>query len=314
MPAPFSDNLVAYLNKHFPGANYFCAYEAGFCGFWIQEHLEARGIQTIVVHAADIPTSDKERQFKDDVRDSRKIAASLRNGDLQSIYVPSKEAQKLRCVVRERSSIAKSQRRVKNQIKSHLHFFGITIPDDFTNRYWSNRFVVWLTSIAEKQNDRSLQLKIERHILLRKFQLMATRTLREVSKQKEYLNLTNLLMSVPGVGLLTTMLLISEIIDMRRFITVDHLFSYTGFVPKMNSSGEQQKIGEMTKRGNRRIRTAMIESSWMAIKKDPELLLKYETYRTRMGANKAIVRIAKVLLRRIRRVWLMNEPYRIATS
>jgi len=311
---PLVENLVLYLEKLFPNAEYYCAYEAGFSGFWAQEQLEAKGIKTIVVNAADIPTSDKDRKFKNDPRDSRKIALSLRGGELEPIYIPSKEAQKVRSIVRERSSIANSQRRVKNQIKSHLNFFGINIPEDLTNRYWSKRFVDWLSEIAEQENDDALRFKIERHNLLRQFQLSVTRKLRMLSKENKYKDLYKLLLSVPGVGLLTNMLLITEIIDMKRFKTVDHLFVYTGFIPTSFTSGDNIRIGEMTNRGNRKLRSALIESSWVAIRRDPELLLKYETYRKRMGGNKAIVRIAKILLRRIRRVWLKNEPYQIATT
>ena len=82
-------------------------------------------MQTIVVHPADIPTTDKERDQKNDHRDSRKISTSLRSGELKVIYVPSEQAIKDRNVIRERSSVAKSERRVKHQIKSHLMVFYI---------------------------------------------------------------------------------------------------------------------------------------------------------------------------------------------
>jgi len=82
-----------------------------------------------------------------------------------------------------------------------------------------------------------------------------------------------------------------------------------GLIPTSDSSGDKEKIGEMTRRGNKRLKSALIESAWVAIKKDPELLMKYEEYRKRMGGQKAIVRIARILLRKIRRVWLNKQPY-----
>ena len=66
---PLVDNLVNYLECNYPNGDYYCAYEAGFSGFWAQEELTKRGVKTIVVNPADIPTSDKERQFKNDKRD-----------------------------------------------------------------------------------------------------------------------------------------------------------------------------------------------------------------------------------------------------
>lgn len=54
--------LSKYLKKHFPGATYKSAYEAGFCGFWIHDELTSLGIENIVVNPADVPTTDKEKK------------------------------------------------------------------------------------------------------------------------------------------------------------------------------------------------------------------------------------------------------------
>ena len=140
---PFIENLKGYFDKHFPGAEIECAYEAGFCGFWIQKELEKIGIRTLVAHAADIPTSDKDRKQKEDKRDARKIAKALKNGEIQGIYVPGDQALSVRSVVRERYSIAKSGRRIKCQIKSHLAMYNIDIPVEMTKKHWSGPFIKW---------------------------------------------------------------------------------------------------------------------------------------------------------------------------
>lgn len=96
---PNPEVLSTYLKKNFPGAEYHSAYEAGFCGFSVHRSLEEQGIHNIVVNPADIPTTDKERKQKEDKRDSRKIARSLRNGDLEPIYVPTRANEELRGLV-----------------------------------------------------------------------------------------------------------------------------------------------------------------------------------------------------------------------
>jgi hypothetical protein len=58
-----------------------------------------------VVNPADIPTTDKERKQKEDKRDSRKIARSLENGELQGIYIPSEEDIEDRALLRFRDRI-----------------------------------------------------------------------------------------------------------------------------------------------------------------------------------------------------------------
>ena len=77
---PKPELLYQYLKKNFPGGNYHSAYEAGFCGYWIHNKLKSLGVNSMVVNPADIPTTNKEKVQKEDARDSRKIAKSLRRG------------------------------------------------------------------------------------------------------------------------------------------------------------------------------------------------------------------------------------------
>ena len=63
---PDIEVLVDYLENDFPQGTYICAYEAGFSGFGLCEALMDRGIQCLVINAADIPTSDRDAEFKTD--------------------------------------------------------------------------------------------------------------------------------------------------------------------------------------------------------------------------------------------------------
>lgn len=306
---PFVENLRSHLDKHFPKATFLCGYETGFCGFWIHDALKAAGLPTIVLHAADIPTSDKERDQKDDRSDARKIARALKESSARGIYVPPKQAQIDRSVVRERYSVAKCNRRVKVQIKSHLALYGIEIPEDMSEQHWSGKFIKWLEQIRDTHGDKTLRLLLDRLFALRKVQLEANRTLRQLSREERYREIYAWILSVPGVGPLTSMLLVTEIVDICRFDSMRKLCSYMGFIPTKYSSSDKEVHGNMTNRRNKRLRTALIESSWTAIKCDPALLLKYEEYRKRMNSQRAIVRIARILLRRIRYVWLTGQPY-----
>ena len=103
---PSPEFVAQYLMKHYPGANFHCVYEAGFSGFWIQERMSQLGLNTIVVHPGDVPTTDKEKRFKNDRIDSSKLAMSLRSGQLMGIYVPSKQLQRDRSLVRQRYQYA----------------------------------------------------------------------------------------------------------------------------------------------------------------------------------------------------------------
>lgn len=62
---PNPELLHQYLQKNFPGASYYSAYEAGFCGYWIHNRLSDLGIHSIVVNPADVPTTNKEKVQKE---------------------------------------------------------------------------------------------------------------------------------------------------------------------------------------------------------------------------------------------------------
>lgn len=146
---PSCFELKQYLSKKFPDGTYYSAYEAGFCGYSVHRELIESGIENIIVNPADIPTTDKERKQKEDKRDSRKIAKSLRNGDFQGIFVPDINTMELRSLVRHRKTMVKEICRNKNRIKSILHYYGIKIPNelDSASKYWSGRFTEWLLTI-----------------------------------------------------------------------------------------------------------------------------------------------------------------------
>ena len=306
---PFVKNLKKHLDKHYPNADFECGYEAGFCGFWIHNEMVKVGLKTKVAHASDIPTNDKERKQKEDKRDARKIAKALKNDDIDGIYVPTNEALRTRNLVRERYTITKSGRRIKCQIKSHLALYNIELPEEMTDKHWSRNYINWLERERDERGDGTLSLQLDRLEFLRKLQLKANKALRTLAKSEKYEELHSVLLRVPGIGTLTAMLLISEIIDMKRFSSFDNLCSYVGFIPTTNSSGDTDVKGHLTKRCNKRIKTALIESSWIAIKSDSALLLKYETFKKRMIGQKAIIRIARILLSRIRYIWLNQKRY-----
>jgi len=307
------DTLYGYLKKNFPRANYYSAYEAGFCGFWPHFRLQELGVNSIVVNPSDIPTSDKEKRQKDDPRDSRKIARSLQNGDLKGIYVPSQSTLEDRLLVRTRFTFVKELTRFKNRVKSLLNLHGITIPEEFGNNraYWSRRFISWLESIEFTQPSATsaLQIIISQCKHLRTNQLEITRQIRKLSKTKKYHKQFKNLISVPGIGPTIAMLILTEIENIDRFKNLDQLCSFIGLIPSTNSSGDKVRTGDITPRGHKLLRSLIVEAAWVAIRNDPALMLCYANYTKRMDPNKAIIRIAKKLLNRIRYVLKNEQKY-----
>jgi len=309
---PRPETLRNYLAKNFPNANYHSAYEASFSGFKNHRDLLNLGIKNIVVNPADIPTTDKERKQKEDSRDSRKIAKQLSQKDLTAIYVPEIEIEGDRSLVRYRKTLTKEIARTKHRIKSQLYYFGMEIPAKFSEKsYWSKSFTSWLQEIDLPTESARMTLNghLEMAEMLRKKQLSTNKEIKKLSEKKIYKENYNLLLSVPGIGCLTAMIILTEIGDITRFKNLDKLCAFIGLVPMTNSTGENEKTGNITVRKNKMLRKALVESSWIAIRNDPALTLAYQKLIKRMEPQKAIIRIAKKLVNRMLYVLKNKKTY-----
>ena len=310
---PEAEALKSYLHRNFPGAKYYSVYEAGFCGFHVHNDLVAAGITNIVVNAADVPTTHKEKVNKTDKRDSRKLGRSLRAGELTGIHIPARKTQEDRSLVRLRYTVRKDLSRIKCRIKSLLNFYGIEHPPEFSepSKHWSRRYMDWLRKVpmTEDSGRKTLEFLISEAEELRKVVLSVTRQVRILSKSQSYSKDYDLLFTVKGIGLITGMSLLTEIEDINRFSSTDHFASYIGLVPFCHDSGEKEKDGGITSRANRLLRDMIVESAWVAARKDPALLLAFSNLCKRMEPNRAIIRIARKLLNRIYNVLKTKTEY-----
>ena len=150
---------------------------------------------------------------------------------------------------------------------------------------------------------------IEIVTFLREKQYQTLKSIKEVSQTKGYKENFYILLSVPGVGLITAMTILTEIEDISRFKTLDKLCSFIGLVPMTNSSGEKESVGGITQRQNKVLRSMIIESSWIAIRNDPALMLAYQKLIKRMKPTRAIIKISKKLVNRIRYVLKNKKLY-----
>ena len=227
---PSAAALATYLQNNFPGGRYFSAYEAGFCGTGTHEQLCKLGISNILVHAADIPATDKQKKNKTDLHDSRSIAERLEKGDLKGIYVMTREQQELRSLFRLRESKVKDVTMANNRLKSHLMFFSIELPEDVGKKeYLSVKALKWLSNLemATTAGTIALQQYIEGLKYQRKQLYQITKLLRE-QVQAVHGTTYQCLLSVPGIGGVTAMGLICEIADFSRFKDPDQYSSFLG--------------------------------------------------------------------------------------
>jgi transposase len=225
---PSPQELFHYLQKHYPGGTYHLVYEAGFCGFWIQRTFTELGIHCIIVHPADTPTTAKEKVHKTDPVDSRKLARELENGSLKAIYVPQVASEQLRSLMRLRFRLVQQQTRTKNRIKGFLRVNGIAIPAvHLTNPRWSGAFLLWLkgvhpSSVAGGFTLDNLILQLEQTRLNLSGVL---RQLRREATSKNLASTVEAIDSAPGIAFITTMTLITEIIDASPALSISAVSS-----------------------------------------------------------------------------------------
>lgn len=306
-----SQKLIEHLRTRYPGAIFKCVYESSAWGFTLQRQLGAAGMECIVVNAADVATNDKERRRKTDRVDALKLARKHASHELKGIHIPNEDIQKQRNLIRYRKRVVGDLTRSKNRLKSLLKYQGIEVPEKFGKANWSNKFISWVEEEAKK--DRLLQdvllLMLEQVKQLRQQKLKIEKKLREMMNSEKYKEQSKLLISVPGIGSIISALFLLEIGDIRRFGSFDQLNDFVGFCPDTDSSGETERDTGITTRRHKQLRTALIEAAWEARRTDPALLEAYTRLTQRMPGNKAIVRIARKLLRRMRAVLISGIPY-----
>jgi transposase len=301
-----SKRLEEYLKKYFVSAKIKTVYEAGFSGFGLHRYLLAKGIDSIVVHAASVEVSARDR-VKTDKRDSLKLATQLSVGRLKGIHVPTPQREAYREVSRMREKISKDKRRVGNRLKSLLYrqeLLGADDDDEVNKK--------WLEKVAKFECDASvkycIQICIDEWLFLRD-QLKEIDN--ELSKQAlADIELEKIYRSAPGIGPIHARALANELEDMKHFSNEKHLFSFTGLTPSEHSSGEHKRLGHISHQGRSVLRKILIQAAWVAIYKDPSLMIVFERIAQKAGKKRAIVGVARRLVGQLRSCLKSNSLYR----
>ena len=305
---PSPEELVSYMKRNYPGGEYRSVYEAGFCGYWIHRELTRLNFRSIIANAADVPTTNKEKDRKSDPVDSAKLSRELENSSLRAIFVPSPEQEALRSLSRLHRQHTKRSVQTKNRIKAFLSFVGYKLPENCEVKHWSGNFITMLEEITFSVEINRLIL--DEHISelkhIREKLLLLLREIRHISKNT---HIIKLLRTIPGIGQITAFTLYTELVDIHRFRDLDHLCGFIGLVPSTHSSGTKEITCGMSNRQNKFLRRIIIEAAWVAVRMDPAMTAAYNELIKRISKQRAIVRIAKKLTNRIRYVWLHQKEY-----
>ena len=152
----------------------------------------------------------------------------------------------------------------------------------------------WLQNVPLRDTDR---MAVQAHLAV-----LATMSGQVVKFERKIAGIAmndrraRLIMAIPGIGYITAVTILAEIVDHKRFANAEKLVSYAGLSPKHHNSGDTVRMGGITKRGSVWLRKAMVEAAFVAIRHDARIGAIYQRLAVRIGPMKARVAIARRML------------------
>jgi transposase len=256
--------LTRYLGRFASDFDLRCCYEASGCGYLVHRWLTAAGISCEVIAPSLIPKRTG-RRVKTDRIDAHKLATLYRSGELTAVHVPTAEEESSRRLVRLHDQMAKDVAKTKNHINKFLSSLGLIYRD---GSRWTQRHWTWLRSQKVSGTD---ALVFSEYMALLEYKISRLQAvdcaLYEMAKAPQYDKGVRSLCCYRGIGILSAMVFLTEVVDFARFGTPEQLMSYFGLVPSENSSGTKERHGSITKTGNSHCRRAVVEAAWKYARK-----------------------------------------------
>ncbi len=274
--------------------------------YWIRLHdtLEENGIDTVLAHPAKTKMI-AQAKLKNDKLDSEVLADLLRTDMVFESFVPEKYYRDLRNMVRTRLGLVQNITRHKNMVYAILAKYEHVSP---TQKIFSKKGMQCLHEIKLSYTDRMAMNAYLENIEMTQRQVNAFETRIAATSNDD--DRTRLLMTIPGINYITALTVISEIVDIKRFVTPEKLVSYAGLAPSQRNSGETNKSGGITKHGSAWLRNAMVEAANTTIRFDPRMKSFYTRIAKRRGKQKAKVATARQMLEIIWHMLNNMEAYR----
>ena len=242
--------------------------------------MEELGIECQVGHPAKIRAAEPRKQ-KHDRRDADLILKLLVENRYPKIWLPSKEQQDLRALLRHRHQWVRIRTRIQNALQAIALANGLRRGSGL----WS------------QDGQRTIaSLPLAPHAAYRRSELQAmyAKFMKEIEKLNQRVEEqacerpgARLLMTHPGVGPITALATEVFLGDAARFADSKALASYVGIIPSEYSSGERQRFGGLSKQGNPLLRFLWGEAAMHAVRRDPELQRFYRRKLVQKGLGRA---------------------------
>ena len=269
------------------------------CGCWpaFLEMVEPLVERVVLVHPAKVKAIASAK-LKNDRVDSATLAQLLRADLLPEAWKADRTTRDLREVLRMRVSLGQDRTRYKNQLHATLHQHGLRTP---VSDLFGQAGRAWLATLAVRPAARQAIDTALRMIELLDHEVQSIeRQLRQAAKEDREVCC---LMSIPGVGAFTAMVLKAEIGDIHRFPDKKSLFNYAGLIPVIRDSAERKRRGGITRAGSPLLRWVMSEAAMTASRYSPAAHAWYERLARRKHPHVARTALARKLLGAVWALW-----------
>jgi transposase len=236
------------------------AYEAGPTGYGLYRQIKSLGHDCIVVASSLIPQKPGDR-VKTNRRDALSLARQLRAGDLTAVWVPDPHHEAVRDLTRARGAAVRDQRAKRQQVSALLLRLGLHYPGKTT---WGKAHMAWLAGQKLAHLEQRIALEEMLHAVRQAGDRIARleQAIRTAVPDWSLAPSATALMALRGIEFIAATTLLAEIGDLTRFRSPRELMAWLGMVPSEHSTGERIRRGAITRTGNRRARSVLVECAW----------------------------------------------------
>ena len=280
----------------------------GSAHHWGRE-LQRLGHTVTLLHPRDVARYRDGN--KTDRADAKALLEAARNTALSRVPVKSLEQQAVVALHRLRQGYLQTRTARINAVRGHLREFGCVIP-------LGPQQLLRQAAAALEQETVPALLRPALHIVLEEIVALETKAeavRTELTHLAEQMPDAQLLLTVPGVGVLTATALVAFVGDIHRFRAGRHFAAYLGLTPRESSSGLVRRLGAITKHGNSYVRMLLVHGARSALRagavtQHPDDLRTWaRALAARKGHNVAAVALANKLARVCWRVWRDQRPF-----
>ena len=299
-------NETKRIIDYFKGLNHETkvAIESTSNWYWLYDLLHDSGFDVVISNPIKTKAIASAR-IKNDKLDSHMLAQLLRANLLATVHVSSLPMRQLKELLRHRDKLVRDTVRMKNRIHNIMAKNNLKVP---VSDLFGKKGLAFLNqaTLPDYQR-RQVETYLDIYSALKEQVSQLTDMVRRNAKTD---SMAKLLMTIPGVGVITAMFMVAEIEDISRFPSYRHLASYSGLVPSLDASADKHRIGRITKQGSPYLRTALVEAAQAATRTKSRLNIFFRRRIVRSGYQKAIVATAHKIIQYAYFILRDQKPYR----